>query len=435
VVPSHDTIYALSSGVVPAGIAVVRVSGPAARDAVLALCGVVPPARMMRLVEIRGADGSLIDNAMVVYFPGPGSFTGEDCAEFHLHGSRAVVSTLQQELAARDGFRLAEPGEFTLRAFRNGRVDLTEAEALSDLISAETELQRQFALEQGAGRLRGLYEGWRAEIVDMMAMSEAAIDFADEEAVPDEAGADLAARAEELAGRIEAHLTGSKTGEVIREGFRVVLVGAPNAGKSSLLNRIAGREVAIVTHEAGTTRDVLTVDLDLGGILVRLFDTAGLREAEGLVERIGVQRSLEEARRADLVLEIQDMQCPATIDLPEIDAPVIRVGNKRDLVSAPGKFDVAVSATTGQGLDKLLELIQQHARDAVRHNELVPARQRHVELLGRCLASLRRIDPGDEVALRVENLRMAATALGRITGQVDVEDLLDVIFSRFCIGK
>ena len=325
-----DTIYALSSGSLPSGVAVVRLSGPQAGAVITALAGALPEPRKAALRSIRGRNDSEIDRGLVLWFPGPGSFTGEDSAEFHLHGGRAVVDRLLEELSGFDGLRMAETGEFSRRAFANGKFDLTEAEGLADLIASETEAQRVLALSQASGALKELYEDWQRRLLHARAMIEAEIDFADEEDVPgsvsEQVWADMAA----LSNEMTDHLAGAKRANAVREGFRIVIVGAPNAGKSSLMNALAGSDVAIVSEEPGTTRDVLEARLSIGGQLVIVIDTAGIREDAGAVEAEGIRRALARAAEADLVLHLSETGSWDAIADVE-NAPIWRIATKADL--------------------------------------------------------------------------------------------------------
>ena len=434
----HDTIFALSSGGLPSGVAVIRLSGPATRLVLCRLAGQLPPARELALRSIRDREGRFLDRGLVVYFPAPHSFTGEDCAELHLHGGRAVVSAVLDTLGREAGLRSAEAGEFTRRAFLEGKLDLTRAEGLADLIAAETEAERRLALATSAGVLDRLYSGWRAQLLQARALLEAELDFADESDIPgsvaDRVWPDLAT----LHGEIRRHLSGYKSAEMIRDGYRVVILGAPNAGKSSLLNALAGREAAIVTDIPGTTRDIVEITLDLGGYRVHLSDTAGLRESADKVERIGIARARERAEEADLLLLLSDGQTP----LPEIAGTVARmiVRTKID-VNPPADeapCDFYVSSFTGEGLKQLSDGIQRHAAAAMNIGErAVPIRARHVQLLSECSVAIERATAigSNQLELAAEELRHAADALGRITGAIDVEEVLGSIFSTFCIGK
>jgi len=436
----RDTIYALSSGRLPAGVAVVRLSGPHVRDVLRASVGMLPAERMAVLRPIRGTGGDLIDSGLVLFFPGPRSFTGEDMAEFHLHGGMAVVGAMLAFLQAQDGLRLADAGEFTRRAFLLGKMDLTEAEALGDLIAAETEAQRRFALSNAAGRQGDLYLSWRESIIRARALIEADLDFSDEGDVPGSV-ADLVWRdVEDLAAQIEVHLRDYHRAEIIREGLSVVIIGAPNAGKSSLLNALARRDVAIVTDEPGTTRDLVEVALDLDGYKVILTDTAGIREGAGAVETIGIERALEKSRQADLILLVSDLTENNRPILPLPDKGVIHVGTKADLLegTARGNFDIVLSSRTGAGIPELLRTLSRwSAEHAGSLSDVLPSRARHLEQLLRCrdrlIAALG--DDGRGLELRTEDLREASDSLGRIVGKIGVEDILDVVFSSFCIGK
>ncbi len=447
----RDTIFALSTPPGRGGIAVFRISGPAAGDALTALSGSgrLPP-RRARLVALRRPDdGTPIDRGLVLWFPGPASFTGEDLAELQLHGGRAVVAATAGALAALPGLRVAEPGEFTRRAFDNGKLDLAEVEGLADLINAETEAQRRVALDQLGGGLSRVVEGWRRRLIEVAARLEAWIDFPEDDLPVGLAAAvagDLAGLRDEMAPYLES----DRRGERLRDGLTVSILGAPNVGKSSLLNAIARRDVAIVSDRAGTTRDVIEVHLDLGGYPLTLADTAGLRavEAEGgdEIEVEGVARARRRAETSDLRLVVFDAtQDPAaqkeTRDLMAADSLV--VFNKIDLAPPPEPiaFETnavfAVSAKTGAGLAALLDALTARAEMLLGSAGGAPllTRLRHREALADCVAALGRAEGAALPELRAEDLRLALRALGRITGRVDVEELLDVIFREFCIGK
>ena len=428
-----DTIFALSSGALPAGVAVVRLSGPRAFDAAIALAGRMPNGREAALRTIRNRNGSVIDQALLVGFRAPNSFTGEDCVEFHLHGSRAVVSALQDELLVLDGLRLAEPGEFSRRAFENGKLDLVEVEGLADLISAETEMQRRLAVEQSFGGQSALYMEWAERLTRARALIEAELDFADEDDVPGSVSERVWAEVGDLYLALQEHIAGARAGEIIRDGFKVVIAGPPNAGKSSLLNAIAKRDVAIVTDIAGTTRDILHVDIDMEGYLVRFFDTAGLRDSEDRVEQEGIRRAYIAIEQADLVLQLEEIDSDSK-HRPIAHEGALRVGTKADLHAVSVDYDLCISTDTGVGLDELRNMILDRIRSAW-SGSLVPNRARHLQYLGEASNFLTEALNGSELDLRAESLRAAAAALGRITGRVDVEQLLDVIFSQFCIGK
>lgn len=432
---ADDTIFALSSGSLPAGLAVIRLSGSRAISVLEKLAGPLPPARHASLRTIRRTDGSVIDRGLAITFPAPHSFTGEDCVELHLHGSRAVVSALYAELLS-ENLRLAEAGEFSKRALENGKLDLVEAEGLSDLLRAETEMQRRLALEQSDGGLSAIYEGWALELTRARALIEAELDFADEDDVPGSVSDTVWMNVRRLKEEIEAQREATRSGEMIRDGFHVAIVGPPNVGKSSLLNALAKRDVAIVTEIAGTTRDVLHVDLDIDGFLVRFFDTAGIRETEDIVEREGIRRAHLVLERADLILLLSEADQPlAQIDFPAA-IPVWTIKTKSDFLrDLDGDF-LGISTKTGDGLDELKSAIVNSVAsrwEAIA--SLKPGRARHARLLENTSNFIAEALDGSQLDMQAECLRLAAEELGRITGKVDVEHLLDIIFSEFCIGK
>ena len=445
-----DTIFALATAPGRAAVAVGRLSGPGAREAVSALAGSIPPAREARLRRLRGTDGGVIDEALVLWTPAPGSYTGEDAAELHLHGGAAVVDGISEALLAR-GLRLAEPGEFTRRAFENGKLDLTRAEAVADLVDAETEGQRRQALAQLGGALGRRYETWREALLGALAHLEAAIDFPDED-LP----ADIAARARPGLVGLEAELAealaGAERGERVRDGYRIAIIGAPNAGKSSLLNRLLAREAAIVMATPGTTRDVIEAPLVIGGFKVLLADTAGLREAADEIEGEGVRRARAWAGAAALRLWVID--AAASDGGWRLASDAVRAGdllllNKAD--RAPGSdagwaethADAAglgllkVSATTGDGLDGLHEALHRRVAADLSGGEFPAAtRARHRGRLEEALTAVRRgIQALESPELAAEDLRLASRALGRIAGRIDPEEVLGRIFASFCIGK
>ena len=436
-----ETIFSLSTGGLPSGVAVIRLSGCRTRFVLETIAGIVPDSRQATYRVFRDSEGQIIDRGLAVYFPGPASFTGEDCGEFHLHGSRAVVSRMQAVLSGLPGLRQAEAGEFTRRAFDNGKLDLTEVEGLSDLLAAETEMQRRAAIDQACGHLRTLYESWMTRLTHARAMLEAEFDFADEEDVPGSVSDTIWPDLHKLIGEVSQHLQGVKWGETIRDGFRVALVGAPNVGKSTLLNRLADREVAIVSEHAGTTRDALEVRLDIGGHLVRVFDTAGLRDTADSIELEGIRRSIALAEGADLVLLMEDGEAaavPADMIASDMAGSIIRVATKSDLGELQAvSGQIRISARTGEGIRDLISMIADELSRRSSFVEGLPNRTRHEGLLRACLSRIeaaiaaRRIGP----ELAANELHAAADALGRITGRVGVEDLLGVIFSQFCIGK
>ena len=441
------TIFALASAAGRAGVAVVRVSGPAASRALETLSSQpLPSPRRASLCRLHDGAGERLDDAIVLWFPAPHSYTGEDVVELHLHGGRAVVRDVLEALAAIPGLRPAEPGEFTRRAFDNGKLDLAEVEGLADLIDAETAGQRRQALRQLDGGLSALVEGWRARLVHILAHLEADIDFPDED-LPEGVAAAVAPEIEELATEMRRHLDDGRRGEILREGFHIAIIGPPNAGKSSLLNWLAQRDAAIVSDIAGTTRDVVEVRLDLGGWPVIVADTAGLRETAETVEQEGIRRARARAEAADLVIALLDAD-----RWPESDPEVLRaihdadnlllMLNKADL-GAPsdphldGRSLLPISVRTGENLDRLLGEIQARVGERLDRDGEAPVltRLRHREAVTESLAALERFPDAPLPELAAEEVRLAARALGRITGKVDVEDLLDVIFRDFCIGK
>jgi tRNA modification GTPase len=439
-----DTIAALSSGVGKAAVAVVRVSGPATRFAVETLCGSVPRDRRAEVRTLRrGALGEVIDQAMVLFFEGPRSFTGQDMAEFQIHGGRAVVAALLDELFRLDGVRPALPGEFTRRAVDNGKLDLTAAEGIADLIEAETAGQRRQALRQAAGALERAAGAWRDGLVEMLALVEAQIDFPDEGDVP-ELLEDVRARATRLLSSVESALASSRRGERVRAGAVVVIAGPPNAGKSTLLNAIARRDVAIVSPFAGTTRDTIEVHLDLDGFAVTLVDTAGMRDTVDPVEAMGVDRAKAAADGADLVLWLSPADRPARPPCAKTD--LILVTTKSDLIEG-GAIDsgaqpiegVRVSALSGRGMESLIEAIGARVKVLLDGAEdALVTRARHRVELAHVADSLRRVistDPDVPIEFIGEDLRLCVRGIGRLTGRVDIDEIYDVIFSSFCIGK
>jgi len=433
-----STIYALSSGPGRAGVAVIRVSGSKAREAVELMAAPLPKPRLAAFrTVVHPLSGESLDRAVIIWFAAPLSETGEDVAEFQVHGGTAVVRAVLQGLGSIPGLRLAEPGEFARRAFEHGKLDLAEVEGLADLVDAQTEAQRRQALAQASGSLSRLYEGWRGRLIEALALAEAAIDFSDEGDVSARAFEDAKHRVSSLRHEIAAHLNDGRRGEILRDGFRVALVGPPNAGKSSLLNALARRDAAIVSAEAGTTRDVIEVRLDLHGLPVIVADTAGIRDASGAVEREGIRRSMSTARAADLVLWLTESGLDAPPSEISRETTVV-VRSKADLAPDGPNGALAVSSVTGTGLDRLTQEIAARAADVVGWQD-APAltQQRHRQRLEQANAALGLFleGPTRDLELRAEDLRTAAHALGRITGRVDVEDVLDEIFGRFCIGK
>jgi tRNA modification GTPase len=439
-----DTIFALSSGPPPAGVAVIRISGSDIRFGLETIIGSIPEPRNAALRFIRGEQGECLDHGLVLFFPGPASFTGEDVVELHVHGGRAVVGAVLDTLARIKGFRAAEAGEFTKRAFINRRLDLTQVEGLADLVTAETEAQRVQALRQASGALRDLYEGWRARLVRARALIEADLDFPDEDDVPGSVAENAWRDLEVLEREIGDHLNDFRRGERLRDGVEIVILGPPNAGKSSLINALAGRDVAIVDSEPGTTRDLVELHLDLDGFPATLIDTAGLREAVGTVEAEGVRRAGARAKSADFVLVLSDVFAETFEPAKGISAPILRIGTKSDLIDLDeeryrrGKdFDLLISTLSGEGIGELVDRLGRFVGSEFAQGEsplITRARYRGaLESCREAIIGASAMSAGLE--LRAEELRRATDALGRITGRVDVEDLLDVIFREFCIGK
>jgi len=443
---AHPTIFALSSGRLPAAIAVVRISGAGTRAALETLMVTLPEPRRAGLRKLRHPQTKdVLDEALVLWFPGPKTETGEDMAELHLHGGRAVVAAVLDMLARVPGLRSAEAGEFTRRAFMNGQLDLTAVEGLADLVFAETEAQRAQAMRQFQGQLGGRAESWRQRLIGALALIEARIDFSDEADVPEDLIGPALHAARELFEEIDKTLRDEHRGERLREGLVVAIAGPPNAGKSSLLNRLARREAAIVSPHAGTTRDVIEVHLDLGGYPVTLLDTAGIRESDDPVEREGVRRARARAAAADLVLWVEEAGRELGRHSNELKNQWY-IHNKIDLfrIDSGSKQSVEliqvfeISAIMGTGTDRLVCALADFARDTFSSGEpILVTRQRHRDMLQEVLSALGRAlavgQSGEELV--AEELRLAARALGRLTGRVEVEDILDVIFRDFCIGK
>ncbi|GAB5389049.1 MAG: tRNA uridine-5-carboxymethylaminomethyl(34) synthesis GTPase MnmE [Alphaproteobacteria bacterium] len=444
---SHeDTIFAIATAPGRGGVQVFRLSGGGAGQALSAL-GAAQALKQPRKAVLASlsdpASDEVIDKGLVLWFPGPASFTGEDVAELHLHGGRAVAEAMTSALSALPGLRLAEPGEFSRRAFEHGKMDLTEAEAVADLVDAETAAQRRQALRQMDGALGQLYHGWADRLTRALAHIEADLDFPDED-LPDGVVPTVMPLINDVTTAMRDHLSDNQRGERLRSGFSVALIGPPNAGKSSLLNALAARDAAIVSEQAGTTRDVIEVAMDLGGWPVTLADTAGLRDAADQIEDEGVRRAKARAEQADLKLAVFDSR-----DWPDLDADVLKlldqdtlvIFNKSDLAQVTDKQigDVpalAISAQTGEGLQTLTKRLSVEIERRFAPSETPSlTRARHRAALTEALEHLERLPQAPLPELAAEDCRLALRALGRITGRVDVEDLLDVIFRDFCIGK
>jgi tRNA modification GTPase len=450
--PAAETIYALSTPPGRGAVAVVRVSGP---QAFASLQNLIPgqklPVSRQAQVRLVAYENKPIDAALVLSFKGPASFTGEDVVEYHLHGGWSIVQSLLQALAQQNNHRMAQPGEFTRRAFECGRLDLTEAEAIADLIDAETEAQRLQALDQLSGTLEDLYQGWTERLTRLLALMEADLDFSDQD-LPEDLLVLVRPDLTDLVAQIREHLNDNRRGERLRDGVRIVVLGAPNAGKSSLVNALARRDVAIVSPTAGTTRDVIEVHLDLGGFPVIIADTAGLRaellSAQDEIEAEGIRRALDRAGKADLKLLVFDSSIdpdPHTLNL--IDEHSLVVQNKSDLNSLSPREragerasaipdPIPISATSGAGIDTLLTAIHSRLETLIgRRSTPTLTRARHREALEQAASALDRSMTAPLPELAAEDLRLAVRHLGSITGKVDVEDLLDLIFRDFCIGK
>lgn len=458
----QSTIFALSSGRPPCAIAVIRISGPGARTALERLIGRVPSPRVASFARVRDAAGGVIDEGLALWFPAPKSETGEDVAELQVHGGRAVVAAVLNALAQLEGFRHAEAGEFTRRAFDNGRLDLTAVEGLADLVAAETEAQRRQALRQMQGEFARRLEHWRGQLIEAQALLEAGIDFSDEGDVP----GNLAAQAIEILRPVLQELEQAQQGrgERLRDGLQIVIAGAPNVGKSTLLNRLARRDVAIVSPTAGTTRDVIEVHLDLDGFPVTLRDTAGIRATADTVEREGVRRAEHWAATSDLILWVLDASMiestgieAAAASLRGYGRPGWFVINKCDLVNSAGSDALSkieqmftsfrlpyfqISATNGGGVDELVAAVSDFAADCFQGEAGLVTRERHRQMLhlaAEALSAALELAEGQGVGGReeliAEQARSATRALERLLGRVDVEDVLDVIFRDFCIGK
>ncbi len=448
-----DTIFATATAPVKSGVAIIRISGEKAGSALASLTRKQPPPpRLASLSRIFNPDtNELIDEALILCFKAPASFTGEDVAELHVHGGRAVVTEVLQVLSEMPGLRMAEPGEFSRRAFENGKMDLTEAEGLADLIDAETKIQAKMALRQKQGELGRLYEEWREALLTILANIEAYIDFPDEE-IPPHITAQIEDDVEKLKTSFAKHLNDNKRGERLREGLSVAIIGPPNAGKSSLLNLLARRDVAIVSEHAGTTRDIIEVHLDLGGYPIVIADTAGIRESAGEIEAEGIRRALARAKDADFKIIVFDAEDYSEEKLSQvlgddfhslIKQDSIVILNKIDLLQnvnfipqVAGITTTEASFNNGVGIDKILLQIKKFAEDNFNiGGDPVITRQRHRSLLQEALTSLELFSLSKPIELAAEDLRHTANSLGKITGRIDVEEILGKIFSSFCIGK
>ena len=428
------TIFAKASGEGVAGVAVIRISGPESWDAIVRLTGKdLPTSRRLSRRWLRSTDGTLIDDALIATFEAGSSFTGEQSAEIHCHGGRAVLDSILSELRSFSGCRPALPGEFTRRSFENGRMDLIEVQGLSDLLQAETEYQRRHALRVMSGAISDRTGKWRAALVRARALIEVTIDWADEE-VPEDVSPEVITLIENVQAEISADLKAFNRTERLRRGFEVAIVGPPNSGKSSLLNAIAGRDVALVSDIAGTTRDVIEVRCDLGGVLVNFLDTAGIRETEDQVERAGVERAVERARAADLRILLASADTDASSFISS-EADDLKVWSKIDL--SPGDADFAISTKQGIGISELLGAVESRAKKAAESaGSFGHERQRYVlEAVSRSLSVLVETAAEVDAEVSAEHLRVAIAELDSLTGRRSIEDVLGEVFSTFCVGK
>lgn len=432
---SQDTIFALASGVGRAAVAVIRLSGPAVKSCLTSLIGSIPDPRQAVLKTLR-VKGEAIDQALVLFFPAPHSFTGEDVAELQIHGSQAVISRLLSELGQFPHCRMAEAGEFSRRALLNGKMDLAHIEGLIDLIDSETELQRKQALRQMQGVLSGQVAEWRRSLLQVMALVESQIDFSDEGDVSSVELAQIVSRIQSLIASLQQALEASTQGIRVRDGLAVIVAGPPNAGKSSLVNVLARKDVAIVSAFAGTTRDLIEVPLQLDGMPITLIDSAGLRESADPVEQEGIKRALARAQQADLGLWLTG---PDQTDQPPKGPDWILVKTKADLVPSPSEGDLQISVQSGAGLDLLLERLKSEARQRFGSGEALVTRERQRLALSHAVSSLfralDRLKDGSSLELAAEDLRLAGRDLGSVIGVVGVEAMLDHLFAEFCIGK
>ena len=445
-----ETIFALGTAGGRGGIQVIRISGAGAGGALRALSGGIPPPRMLRFTAIRDGAGALLDRGMAVWFPHPASPTGEDYAELHLHGAPQIARLVLAALGALEGLRLAEAGEFTRRAFLNGKMSLDQAEALADVIDADTISQHRQAMARLDAPLSQITETWRTQLINMMAQLEAVLDFADEE-IPQNLLTKLETELKEITKEINNLIKENTRGPIIRDGINIVLLGRPNAGKSTFLNALAGREEAIVSAEAGTTRDIISTSLDIQGYAVHIKDTAGLRPSQNAIEQEGINRTTKAAQQADIIVALIEANTPnpkttlkellKTAEItkkPPIIMPVISKADLQKNQTTPKNW-TKISAKNNTGLEKWQQNLQKIMETIIETNEsALISRQRHQNLLKECqkrLTSAQNINLNKNPELTAEELRTAATALGRISGRIDVEDVLDAIFKSFCIGK
>ena len=430
----NETIFARATAPGKAGVAVIRISGPDALKAVEHFGREKPPAPRHAILHAFKVKDEFIDSGLILYFKAPNSFTGEEVIEFQLHGGTAITNRVMKELSALPSFRLANPGEFSQRAFLNQKMDLVQAEGLVDLINAETERQRLQAARLTQGHASHFFESLRSRMIEPMAMMEAYIDFPEEE-IPEELTREIDENIKKLQQDIHYQLQHGKGAELLRDGFTVLLVGKPNSGKSTLLNRIIGRDAAIVTEQAGTTRDLIEVQCDIHGIPITLIDTAGLRESDDEIEQEGVKRTKNRIANADIVLYLIDGADSSISDEQEI-TPDYHIATKSDIAPTPAfPYDHKLSANTGEGVDQLMEILSERLEASLPPADCLALHQRHIDLLERASHSLSQFSETKILEIKAEYLRQAANELSDIIGSHDVEDLLDIIFSTFCIGK
>ncbi len=444
----NKTIYALSTVFGKSGVAVFRISGNNSLKAVECLTDInsskISP-RHAYFCSLHDVKGNALDKALVIYFKAPFSFSGEDIVEIHSHGSKAVIASLLENLGMLEDFRLAEPGEFSKRAFYNGKMDLTEAEGLADLIDAETSEQQKYALRQMDGELKNLYESWRSDLVSVLSYLEAYIDFPDEE-LPDDIVSNLENTVFKIKNSIQSHLSQSNCGERLRDGFRVVILGEPNAGKSSLLNTLAKREAVIVSDVAGTTRDAIDVYLNIGGYPVIFTDTAGLHSTEEQIEKKGIEIAYEKAEDADLIVALIDGKNPNVEQFEKLSTScknkIIYVVNKSDILSQEQCYSfiekgfMVISAKQKSGINSLINKVNNRiASEFTGNSSALITRQRYREVLNDVFKNLNDFNLNKSIELAAEDIRLAARNIGKITGRIEVDEILDKIFGSFCIGK
>ena len=435
-----DTIFALSSGGLPSGVAVIRISGPNSRIVIETMCPAFEFGRSSGLSPIYFSNSTnVIDKGLVLSFVGPASFTGEDVVEFQVHGGKGVVDSILSSLSTLQDFRHADAGEFTYRAFENGKLDLTQAEGIADLIASETESQRKLAYDQSAGKARAKIEDWLSRLVKMRAFIEAEIDFVEEDDIPGSVSEQVWVDVDRMISEISSGLDSINAGEIIRDGFKVALMGKPNSGKSTLLNSLAGRDVAIVSDQPGTTRDIIEVRLNLGGQIVVVSDTAGIHDTDDAIEKEGIRRALEAAEHTNFGVWLHAAGDKEAINAPKADLVVF---TKSDLgapiLQGNAEEHLKISAKTNTGIDALIEIIAEKASAGFANNgEILFSRERQKSGLLHALNALGLAKSGidDPLEIRAENMRIASDALGKIVGRVDVEDILGAIFSEFCVGK